>query len=128
MIAFEPGHRLKALVVDDERSIVEVVRLVLNAADFETHTTLDSMEVCELIRKVEPDVLITDYRMPKLSGIDLINIVRNTHPELPVVLMTAQGSFNMPEDLDRTLYKSVQKPFRNDDLINKVKCAIARTA
>src|SRR5260221_13455489 len=86
----------RILVVDDQRSNVEMLAGVLKARGYTVHTALDGQEALEQVRELHPDLVLSDILMPKVDGYDLCRRLRAA-PEtalLPVILITsldAQG-------------------------------------
>lgn len=110
----------KILVIDDETSIVEVVRILFVKRGYEVHVAFDATTGIEQIRSVHPDIVLTDMRLPDLSGVELLGFMKMNYPGTPVVLMTAQVSFLPAGSIEGELYRSIQKPFRNDELVAMV--------
>ena len=81
----------RVLVVDDEESLVETLTVLLKREGFGVISALSGHEAIEKLDD-KPDVVLTDIRMPKVSGIDVLAEARERHPDVPVVLMTAQAS------------------------------------
>jgi DNA-binding NtrC family response regulator len=107
----------RILLVDDEESLVETLTVLLKREGFRVVSCLSGSEAIEkLVEK--PDVVLTDIRMPKISGIDVLTETRSRHPDLPVVLMTAQASLRSAIDaVNQGAFYYVQKPFTNDELL-----------
>src|SRR5579872_6650334 len=81
------------LVADDESHIVNVVSLKLRNAGFEVVTAADGQEALELATASPPDLLITDYHMPRLSGIELCRRLKQDARtcSVPAIMLTARG-------------------------------------
>jgi two-component system response regulator PilR (NtrC family) len=79
----------KILVVDDERSMRELLELVLKRAGYAVHTAENGTRALELIRHNVYDLMISDVKMPDISGIDLLERVREISPETMVIMITA---------------------------------------
>jgi len=106
------------LLIDDEQSLVETLSVLLKREGFEVVSELTGEAGLERFAEVGPDIVLTDVRMPKMSGVDVLEAIREKSPETPVVLMTAQASLQsaiQAVNLGATHY--VQKPFSNDELI-----------
>ena len=83
---------VRLLLVDDEISIREVTAAILSQEGYEILTAADGLQALELLRRFHPDVLVTDLRMPGMSGMELVKIVRKQFPRLPVIIVS--GDFN----------------------------------
>lgn len=112
------------LVCDDEPHIVHVVAAKLRNAGFEVVTATDGEEALELARQHRPDLLITDYQMPFLSGLELCARLR-AEPELkdtPAIMLTARGFSINQDDLEGTNIRSlIPKPFSPREVLSTVK-------
>lgn len=106
------------LVVDDEASILETVRILLRTEGFIPHTALGGKAGLDLMEQIKPDVVLTDVRMPGVTGLDILTNVRENDPDIPVILMTAQASLQSAvQAVNEGAFYYIQKPFRNDELI-----------
>jgi len=106
------------LLIDDEQSLVENLTVLLKREGFDVISELTGAGGLQRFRDEEPDIVLSDVRMPKVSGIDVLEEIRRASPETPVVLMTAQASLQsaiQAVNLGATHY--VQKPFKNDEMI-----------
>ncbi len=111
------NNRPKILIVDDEESLVETLQVLLKREGFDTIAALSGSEAIEKLSE-SPDVVLTDIRMPKVSGIDVLAEVRSQRPDVPVVLMTAQASLQSAiQAVNQGAFYYVQKPFTNEELI-----------
>ncbi len=115
---------LTAWVVDDDQSVRWVLEKALRQAGIESRSferaehLLDSMDVAP------PDVLITDVRMPGMSGIALLERLHNEHPDLPVIVITAHSDLeNAVAAYKGGAFEYLPKPFDIDEAVNLVKKA-----
>ena len=106
------------LIVDDEQSILEVISLLLTNNGFTVHTALGGKAGLAQIASVHPDIVVTDIRMPDMSGVELLSAARAQDPDMPVILMTAQASLQSAmQAVNEGAFYYIQKPFRNDELL-----------
>lgn len=82
----------RLLVVDDESSIREVTSAMLAEQGYEVLTAEDGQQALELLPQFRPDLVITDLRMPRLSGFELLEIMRERFPRLPVIAVSGEFS------------------------------------
>lgn len=91
-----PGpRRLRILVADNERDAVAMLELILRDEGHEVHSVFDSQEVLEAVNSFQPDVVLLDIGMPKLTGYDVARKLRETHGKaLRLIAVTGwkQGS------------------------------------
>ena len=116
----------RIVVVDDDRAIRWVLERALAQPDLEVASFERADKALESLLRRPPDVLLTDIRMPGLDGLDLMARVREAHPDLPVIVMTAHS------DLDSAVasyqggaFEYLPKPFDVDDALALVRRAVA---
>lgn len=120
----------RILLVDDDLDSLHSTKRILDMAGFEVITALDGSIALEMLKKEyrdKMDAVVTDVRMPKLSGLEFLKAVKWQAPELPIVLMTAYGRVDdavwaMKEGAVDFLIK----PFKRADLLKAVGSALAR--
>jgi DNA-binding response OmpR family regulator len=122
----DPPHRI--LVVDDDSGIRQLSARVLIPCGYEVDTAEDGAVAWEALHANRYDLLITDYNMPKVSGVELVKKLRSARMALPVIL--ASGA--MPaEELNRhpwlQLAATLRKPFTGDELLGTVKKVLRGT-
>jgi DNA-binding NtrC family response regulator len=108
----------KVLIVDDETSILDTLRILLKREGFEVHTAVGGKQGVEALGELRPDFVLTDIRMPGVSGIEVLNAVHEQDPTIPVILMTAQASLQSAiQAVNQGAFYYIQKPFSNDELL-----------
>jgi DNA-binding NtrC family response regulator len=111
-------QRANVLVIDDESSILESLRILLRNEGFTPHIAQGGRQGLEQIASLSPDIVLTDVRMPNVDGIEVLSAVRRQDPAIPVILMTAQATLQSAvQAVNEGAFYYIQKPFRNDDLI-----------
>jgi CheY-like chemotaxis protein len=110
------------LVVDDEPFFRSAVNTILRKAGFHTIEARDGFEAYEIVRAIGASVelLLTDFQMPRMDGLSLIESVRELHPKMPVLLMTDSRLENRPRS-----YAVLNKPIGREALLQAVRSAIA---
>lgn len=114
----------KILVVDDEAHIVHVVSMKLRNAGFEVVTAADGEEALEMAQAERPDLIITDYHMPVMNGVELCCELRKNESlrGVPAIMLTARGYALEPEDMQRTgIHTVLSKPFSPRELLATVR-------
>ena len=116
-------------IVDDDRAIRWVLERALEKEHVATRSFENADKALARLEKFEPDVIITDIRMPGTDGLAMLKEVQIAHPQLPVIIMTAYA------DLDRAVaafrggaFEYMPKPFDVDDVINIVRRALRKSA
>lgn len=117
-------NRSKVLVVDDEREILENLDRLLTGEGYECATLQDSSRFREVRAEVEPDVIITDLRMPKADGMTLLAVAQADDPALPVILITGFGTISSAvEAMQEGAFDYLAKPFTAEQLFVAVERA-----
>ncbi len=86
------NEKSTVLIVDDEPDLLESMARILDGDRIRTVTTTDPLAVIGMIEEHRPDVLLTDFRMPRLNGLDLLKEVLVSSPRLPVIMVSAYAT------------------------------------
>jgi DNA-binding NtrC family response regulator len=106
------------LVIDDESGILDTLRILLKNSGFTVATAQGGKPGLEALRSMSPDIVLTDIRMPQVSGIDILEAVKQQDAQTPVVLMTAQAELKSAiQAVNRGAFYYILKPFANDELV-----------
>jgi CheY-like chemotaxis protein len=111
------------LVADDESHILHVVSLKLRNAGYRVLTAHDGQEALEAAQQERPDLIITDYHMPQLSGLELCRRLKQdtSLPQIPVIMLTARGYHLEPQDTEQSgILRMLSKPFSPRQLLATV--------
>ncbi len=112
---------IRILVVDDEANQRELVSGYLKKQGFEVFTAAGGESALELFRQAPMELILTDQRMPGLSGLDLLKAAREINPETQVIVMTAYGSVETAVEAMRDgAADYVAKPLNLDELRQKI--------
>jgi CheY-like chemotaxis protein len=84
------GLQTRVLVVDDEPIILETMTEVLEGEGFTVRTAEDGFAALALLRQTQPDLIISDLRMPNMSGFELLSIIRRRYPHIPVIAISGE--------------------------------------
>jgi DNA-binding NtrC family response regulator len=108
----------RILVVDDERSVTGALEVILGDAGYRVATAKTVDEATELLRHAPFDLVLTDFRLPDLSGIELLERIKAGSPDTEVILMTAHGSLDVTiEAIKKGAYYYLEKPFTPDQVL-----------
>ena len=121
----------KILVADDETHILHVVSLKLRNAGFNVLTARDGQEALELAQSEHPDLIITDYHMPQLSGLELCQRLKQDPATngIPAIMLTARGYHLEPADTEQSgILRMLSKPFSPRQLLTTVNEMLAQAA
>jgi DNA-binding NtrC family response regulator len=107
----------RILIVDDEPRMAEVVATALSRADYECRTCGSGAQALAALEEFEADIVVTDWKMPDMDGVELLRRLRSERPDLPVILLTAYGSVPAAVEAMRAgAFDYITKPFDNDEL------------
>jgi two-component system response regulator HydG len=116
--------RPTVLIIDDESGIVDTLRILLKNEGFAAHVAFGGRQGLEQIAALRPNIVISDIRMPAVTGLDVLAAARAQDPDVPVILMTAQASLQSAiQAVNEGAFHYIQKPFRNDELVAIVRQA-----
>lgn len=120
----------KALVVDDEFHIVQVIAIKLKNNGFDVRTAENGLEACKTVLEFKPDIIITDYQMPIMSGLEFIERLRaNTETShIPVIMLTARGFAIDDQQKDQLRISAcLSKPFSPREVLQAVEETLKQT-
>ena len=108
----------KILVVDDDRNLLELVKMRLESADYEVTTALREEDAIEAVKSQVFDLSVIDLQLISQDGISLMEELHLILPEMPVIILTAYGSIESAvEAMKRGAYSYLTKPFEPHDLL-----------
>jgi two-component system response regulator AtoC len=106
------------LVVDDEENLRVVLRTLLRRHGYEVETASSGEEALTMVDSFGPDVVLTDVRMPKMGGLDLLSTLKAKGNDATVIVMSAYGNMDLALDAMKAgAYDYVQKPFKPDEVV-----------
>ena len=120
---------MKILVIDDEEHILELLKFNLELSGFDVSVSPEANQAIELIDKEKPDLLLLDWMLPKISGIDILREIRQDENiyDLPVIMLTAK---NMEDDKIQGLNVGaddyITKPFSIKELMARINTILRR--
>jgi len=110
------------MIVDDDLNVLEVLEARLLSNGFQVHKAVTGQQAMNLLKSHPIDLLISDMKMPGMSGMDLFHEVRELYPELPVIFLTAYGT--IPDAVSAVKAGAVDyiaKPFGGQELLKKLR-------
>ncbi len=108
----------RVLVVDDEENIRLVLETLLKRTGYQVETAQSGEQALSRIDAFGPDVVITDVRMPKMGGLDLLTTLRAKNNPATVIVMSAYGNVDAAiEAMKAGAYDYIQKPFKPDEVV-----------
>jgi two-component system nitrogen regulation response regulator GlnG len=116
-------------ILDDDRSIRWVLEKSLNKAGLNTLTFDNGDDLLHRLAQETPDAIISDIRMPGISGLDLLTTIQESHPQLPVIIMTAHSDLDSAvSSYSRGAFEYLPKPFDIEEAVAMTQRALAHAA
>ena len=117
----------KILVVDDDKNILKIIKMRLEAKDFSVVCTMQEDEAAKLIREDVFDLAIIDFKLENGSGVELMETLHEVCAELPIIILTAYGTINNAVDsMKRGAYSYLTKPFDYQELLLQINNALEK--
>ena len=120
--------RARLLVVDDEPTIRELLVGSLRFAGYDVLTAADGTEAVRITAGSRPDLILLDVMMPGRDGFEVLDLVRGTSPDIPVIFLTARDE--VPDRVNGFALGAddyVSKPFNLDELLARIRAVLKRT-
>lgn len=116
----------KILIVDDEPDMLELLSMIIiEKTPYEVITTNNPLEVIDLIRKNNVDLVIADLKMPDMDGIELLNSIKKIDEDLTVIIITAYGTIESAvETMHKGAFDFITKPFRKEQILYTIDRAL----
>ena len=121
-----PGDRKTILLVDDDRGILTGVEAALVAHDYRVTTAADGIEALAAFQRIEPDLVLLDLVMPRMSGLELCRRIRATSATPIIVLSVKGGEGDIVSVLDLGADDYLVKPFRLTELRARISAVLRR--
>ena len=121
----------KVLVVDDEVHIVHVVAIKLRNNGYEVITAANGIEAFELVCGEKPDIIVTDFQMPGMTGLQLVEKIRQNEAtkDIPVILLTARSfAIEDVQKQDLQISECLSKPFSPKELLRMIEDVLYQRA
>ncbi|MBI5025780.1 MAG: response regulator [Nitrospirae bacterium] len=113
---------IKVLLVDDEVDFVDTLAQRLRMRELLVDAVYDGEQALSFIKKIEPDVIVLDLKMPGLHGIDVLREIKNSSPNIQVIILTGHGTEKDEEEAKKLGgFDFLRKPADIDLLVAKIK-------
>ena len=111
----------KILIVDDEELIVKLTGLLLEKRGFEVLAASDGEQCLQMVAKHHPALVLLDYMMPLMNGLDTLKQIKSCYPDISVVMFTGKGNEDVAVELMRAgAADYLRKPFANKSLVERI--------
>lgn len=115
----------KILVIDDELRMRRILQLMLEEEQFEVSTAEHGHAGIKMWKKFEPDVVLTDIKMPVMDGMSVLDFKNRHFPKTPLVILTAFGTIEKAvAAMKQGAFDYLTKPFRNRDVVKVIQSAL----
>jgi DNA-binding NtrC family response regulator len=105
-------------IVDDEIEILEILSGIVSAAGFQAFTFTEPEKMLSHFNRVTPDLVLSDLRMPGITGIEILSEIRKINPDVPLVLISGYlDTETLLEAISEGVFGAIQKPFDPDRVI-----------
>jgi len=113
------------LVIDDEAAMCETLKAILETEDYDVLTTGDARDGLNIVNKEPVNLIISDVRLPGMSGIKFLSAIKENFPSIPVMMISAFGDMKTAVDaMKRGAFDYLAKPFQPEELLVTVKKAL----
>lgn len=118
----------RILIADDEKDICDILKRLVQQEGYKAFTAHDGESALKMVRSELPDVLLTDFQMPGIDGMELLNKVKEVDPDLPVIMITAYADISgAVEALRAGAHDYLAKPFDHHEVIRVLQRALAES-
>ena len=115
------------LIVDDEQGMRDFLKILLEKEGHKVITANRGTKALEILETKDIELVISDIRMPEMSGIELLEVIKEKSPEMPMIMITA---FASPDDaviaMKNGAFDYISKPFNVEEIISVIRSATAR--
>ncbi len=112
-------NKIKVLVIDDEPIVCKRLKVTLEKMGFEVETFTDSVAALERLKKTDFDIIVTDLKMEKVDGIQILEAAKQKNPQTEIIIITGFATSEAAKDaLKKGAFDFIAKPFRLEDLRN----------
>lgn len=119
----------KLLVVDDDIHMVRMLKIMLEAEGYSVDTAMSGPEALEKIKTDPPSLVLLDYMMPGMHGLDVLREIKKNHGDVEVIVVTGHGSEKLAvEMMKKGASNYIQKPFSREELLRAVRHALLTRA
>ena len=112
----------RILIADDELVMQDLMASALETFGYKIDVVKNGLEAMDRIKQISYDLIITDYVMPKMNGLELVRWVKSNHPTVPIIMVT--GTTPAQENLKSEATACIIKPFKISEFQKVVKQAL----
>jgi len=121
------ARKAKVLVIDDEQGVRESLALILDYEGYEVASAADGQQGLELLREEHPDLVFLDIKMPQRDGLELLPLLKQEDPSVPVVIISGHGSIGQAVEATKLgAFDFLEKPLERDRVLLVARNALAQ--
>ena len=118
---------MKILIIEDNLRVSSLMKRGLESQGYEIYISEDAEDALVMVERISFDLIITDIMLPQMNGIELSKLIKQKHPELPIIMLTALGTIDEKiEGFDAGADDYMVKPFEIRELYARVKAILLR--
>lgn len=107
-----------AIIIDDENEILDILKDTLEGAHFKVSTFTNPFEAINSFKSVNPDIVLTDMKMPEMSGLDVLKNVKKIDHEIPVIFVSGfLDTKTLIDSINCGVHGAIEKPFKESNII-----------
>lgn len=119
--------KISVLFVEDEPTLAMIVKDALEAENFTVHIACDGVSGLEMFSRLNPDIIVSDVMMPRMSGFEMVQKIRQTGARIPVLFLTAKTSADdVVEGFETGGNDYLKKPFGMKELVVRMRALLGR--
>ncbi|MFC0426188.1 response regulator transcription factor [Chryseobacterium scophthalmum] len=118
---------MKILIIEDNLRVSSLMKRGLESQGYEIYISEDAEDALVLVERIDFDLIITDIMLPQMNGIELSKLIKQKHPDLPIIMLTALGTIDEKiEGFDAGADDYMVKPFEIRELYARIKAILLR--
>ncbi|MBN1621971.1 MAG: response regulator [Endomicrobiales bacterium] len=119
--------KVRILVIDDEKGIRNMLSYDLTSRGYDVDVAVDGEEGIEKVKNDNFNIVVTDIKMPKLSGLKVLEAIKKINPHIEIIMTTGFGTIDMAvESMKKGAYDFITKPYNIDELNSRIEKALER--
>lgn len=109
----------QVMIIDDEPEILEILVDILSKSNLEIITFTSPELAMKDFKKINPDVVLTDMKMPQVTGYDILQFIKKNNPDIPVIYISAHlEKNNLLKSISLGLFGAIEKPFKENEVLS----------
>ncbi len=121
------GRPLKVLIVEDESQVAKLIELELNYEGYQVEIAKNGKEALEKVEKFKPDLVILDWILPEIDGLEVTRRIRSDGNDVPLIVLTAKDALSdKVMSLDSGADDYLTKPFATEELLARIRAVVRR--